>query len=144
MPVLTFVPPQVFESVWTCGGTEEDRAATFADLARINTLSMVMQAGSGHLGSSFSALDIVSWLYLTRMDVYGGDSRAPLTGTFFSSKGHDAPGVYAVLTATRRLDRSSCTPCAGWGGCPATQTSGPSGSRPTPARWGWASPRPRA
>lgn len=105
MPALTFVPPQVFESAWSAdGGTEETRAAAFADLARINTLSMVMQAGSGHLGSSFSALDIVSWLYLTRLDIYAGGSRAPLAGTFFSSKGHDAPGVYAVLTASRRLD----------------------------------------
>ena len=105
MPTLTFVPPEVFESVWTSGkGSPETRAAAFADLARVNTLSMVMQAGSGHLGSSFSALDIVSWLYLTRLDVYGGGSAAPLAATFFSSKGHDAPGVYSVLTASRRLD----------------------------------------
>lgn len=87
-------------------GTSESRAAAFADLARINTLSMVMQAGSGHLGSSFSALDIVSWLYLSRLDAYGDGSQAPLAATFFSSKGHDAPGVYAVLTATRRLNPS--------------------------------------
>jgi transketolase len=105
VPTLTFVPPEVFESTWrSAKGTPEERAAAFADLARINTLSMVMQAGSGHLGSSFSALDIVSWLYLTRLDVYGGGARDALAGTFFSSKGHDAPGVYAVLTATRRLD----------------------------------------
>jgi transketolase len=105
VPALTFVPPEVFESTWHSEkGTPEERAAAFADLARLNTLSMVMQAGSGHLGSSFSALDIVSWVYLTRLDVYGGDSAAELAGTFFSSKGHDAPGVYAVLTATRRLD----------------------------------------
>jgi transketolase len=105
MPVLTFVPPEVFEAAWTStDGTIEDRAAAFADLARVNTLSMVMEAGSGHLGSSFSALDVVSWLYLTRLDVYRDRSTAPLAATFFSSKGHDAPGIYAVLTATRRLD----------------------------------------
>jgi transketolase len=103
VPVLTFVPPEVFESAWSAAGTSEDRAIAFADLARINTLSMVMQAGSGHLGSSFSSLDVVSWLYLTRLDVYGSAPDAPLTSTFFSSKGHDAPGVYAILTATRRL-----------------------------------------
>ena len=105
MPALTFVPPEVFAKTWgSPKGSPEDRAAAFADLARVNTLSMVMQAGSGHLGSSFSALDIVSWLYLTRLDIYGETSSAPLAGTFFSSKGHDAPGIYAVLTATGRLD----------------------------------------
>jgi transketolase len=105
VPALTFVPPEVFESTWrSAKGTPEERAAAFADLARINTLSMVMQAGSGHLGSSFSALDVVSWIYLTRLDVYGDVDGEQPAGTFFSSKGHDAPGVYAVLTATRRLD----------------------------------------
>jgi len=55
----------------------------------------VARAGSGHLGSSFSSLDIVSWLYLNELG--RGENRADL---YFSSKGHDAPGLYAVLVAT--------------------------------------------
>ena len=70
------------------------RARLFADLARLNVLYMIARAGSGHIGSSFSSMDIVSWLHLEEMrqgDVY------------FSSKGHDAPGLYAVLTGLERL-----------------------------------------
>lgn len=62
----------------------------FAQMARFNTLYMIARAGSGHLGSSFSSLDIVSYLYL---EVLQGDDR------YFSSKGHDAPGLYSVLMA---------------------------------------------
>lgn len=62
--------------------------ALFAQMARFNTLYMVSRAGSGHLGSSFSSLDIVSWLYL---NVLTGNDR------YYSSKGHDSPGLYSVL-----------------------------------------------
>ena len=66
----------------------------FADLCRINVLYMITRAGSGHIGTSFSCLDLVSWLYLHEL---GPDD------VFFSSKGHDAPAIYAVLTALGRL-----------------------------------------
>ena len=51
---------------------------------------MIMEAGSGHIGSSFSSLDVVSWLYLYELEK---------NDVYFSSKGHDAPGLYSVLTA---------------------------------------------
>jgi transketolase len=56
-------------------------------MARLNTLYMISRAGSGHIGSSFSSLDILSWLYLSVLQK--GDR-------FFSSKGHDSPGLYSV------------------------------------------------
>src|SRR5436190_17115275 len=56
---------------------------------------MIERAGSGHPGTTFSCLDILSWLELEVMK--DGDR-------YFSSKGHDAPGLYAVLTALGRLD----------------------------------------
>jgi transketolase len=65
-----------------------ERAAAFADACRINTLTMIEYAGSGHIGTSFSSLDAVSWLHL---EVLRDGDR------YFSSKGHDAPGLYAVL-----------------------------------------------
>jgi transketolase len=67
----------------------------FADACRINVLYMVARAGSGHLGTSFSSLDIVSWLHLHVLRE--GDR-------YFSSKGHDAPALYAVLIGLGRLD----------------------------------------
>ena len=72
-----------------------ERAAAFADACRLNALYMIERAGSGHPGTTFSCLDIISWLHL---EVMGEGDR------YFSSKGHDAPGLYAVLTALGRLD----------------------------------------
>ena len=72
-----------------------ERAAAFADVCRLNALYMIERAGSGHPGTTFSSIDIVAWLHL---EVLGDGDR------YFSSKGHDAPGLYAVLTALGRLD----------------------------------------
>jgi transketolase len=66
------------------------RAVAFADACRINALYAIALAGSGHIGTSVSVLNILSWLHL---EVLEDGDRA------FSSKGHDAPGTYAVLTA---------------------------------------------
>ena len=71
------------------------RAQCVADACRINVLSMVAEAGSGHLGTSFSCLDVLAWLHLEAM---GPEDR------YFSSKGHDAPALYAMLIALGRLD----------------------------------------
>ena len=38
-------------------------------MCRLNTLATVKRAGSGHLGSSFSSLDIVTRLYFDHMNV---------------------------------------------------------------------------
>ncbi|MCI5212267.1 MAG: transketolase, partial [Candidatus Electrothrix sp. ATG2] len=64
-------------------------------MARINALYMIACAGSGHIGSSFSCLDIVSWLHLT--EIKDED-------IFFSSKGHDTPAYYSVMAGLGKLD----------------------------------------
>ncbi len=76
-------------------------ADLLAQILRINILYMIKRAGSGHLGTSFSAIDIMTWLWFYEM-------KAPNTGAlnadiFFSSKGHDVPALYAVLTALEKL-----------------------------------------
>ena len=58
------------------------KAELFAQMARFNALYMIARAGSGHLGSSFSSLDIVTWLYL---NVLQPEDR------YYSSKGHKNP-----------------------------------------------------
>jgi transketolase len=98
MAELRFVPRSEFERIEGLGLKPAARAALFATLCRINTLYMVARAGSGHLGSSFSSLDIVSWLYLN--ELHQGDASGDV---YFSSKGHDAPGLYAVLLGTGLL-----------------------------------------
>lgn len=75
-----------------------ERVGLFADACRLNCLYMIMKAGSGHIGSSFSVMDIIAWLHLEEFGVADGSP------VFFSSKGHDAPGYYSILLGLERLD----------------------------------------
>lgn len=87
---LTHLDQGAFQALLASRAPAREKTALFAQMARLNTLYMVARAGSGHLGSSFSSMDIVSWLYL---NVLRPEDR------YYSSKGHDAPGLYAVHTA---------------------------------------------
>ena len=92
---LQFVPASEFRRVLDAKGTSTAKAEAFAALARINTLYMIAGAWSGHIGTSFSSLDIMSWLFLNELrDLDKGPHTCDV---FFSSKGHDAPGLYSVL-----------------------------------------------
>ena len=77
----------------------DDALHLLADMSRVNTLSIVKRAGSGHLGSSFSAMDIVTWLYYRELNVLTAGLASPDRDIYFSSKGHDVPGLYATLYA---------------------------------------------
>jgi transketolase len=102
---LSYVPRDELARALALDVDAPRKAALFADLCRINTLYMIARAGSGHIGTSFSCLDIVSWIYLNELDAAGADTSIGPPGgdVFFSSKGHDAPAFYAVLTALGRL-----------------------------------------
>jgi transketolase len=76
-----------------------DDLALVADMCRANALTAVKRAGSGHLGSSFSALDIVVHLLWRELNVAQVGWEHPDRDVFFSSKGHDVPGLYAALHA---------------------------------------------
>lgn len=75
------------------------RMELFADMCRYNTLVAVKKAGSGHLGSSLSALDITTYLYLNEMNVFEVGFDSPDRDIYFSSKGHDVPGLYSLFYA---------------------------------------------
>ena len=92
---LIYVPVAEFRRVLAAKASAAARAEAFAALARINTLYMITGAWSGHIGTSFSSLEIMSWLFLNEIrDLDKGPDRCDI---FFSSKGHDAPALYAVL-----------------------------------------------
>lgn len=107
--IATFVPPDALARVLGSDADRHDVAAAFATAARLNTLGMIQLAGSGHIGSSFSSLDIVSWLLVEGLD---GDD------VFFSSKGHDVPGLYAALIGLGRLPFERTTGLRRLGGLP--------------------------
>lgn len=117
---LLHFPRSAFEAVTGSKGPAPARTHLFAQLARFNALYMIARAGSGHLGSSFSSLDLLSWLYLNEVE-FPRDR-------YFSSKGHDSPALYAVHTALgilpfekihalRRLDGLPGHPDVGTPGC---------------------------
>lgn len=106
---LSYLPQSAFSALLEGNYPAIEKTALFAQMARFNTLYMVARAGSGHLGSSFSSLDIVSWLFL---NVLKPQDR------YFSSKGHDAPGLYAVLTGLGILPHDKIHALRRLGGVP--------------------------
>ncbi len=114
---LFFVPVPEFARVRRLNMSNFERASLFADLCRLNALSMIAYAGSGHIGSSFSSLDIFTWLLLH--ELRGADKAedgAP--DLFFSSKGHDAPGLYAAMIALGLLPAENLRKLRRLGGLP--------------------------
>jgi transketolase len=76
-----------------------DDLGLLADMCRANALVAVKRAGSGHLGSSFSAMDLVVHLFYAELNTAEVGFDHPDRDVYFSSKGHDVPGLYAVLHA---------------------------------------------
>ena len=98
---LSFVSRETFRAVRASVADPIARAGLLADLCRINTLFMIMKAGSGHIGSSFSSTDIVTWLWTEYLRDPNGTSQD--ADVYFSSKGHDAPALYSLLIAIEKL-----------------------------------------
>jgi len=115
---LLFARKTEFDCVRASNAPAVERTALFATLARINTLSMIAAAGSGHIGSSFSSLDIVAWLHLNEMRIATRPGRGEERDVFFSSKGHDAPGLYAVMIALGLLPEDMLLRLRRLGGLP--------------------------
>lgn len=100
---INFVPLQELRRARQLAARDFAGLELMADYCRINTLSAVKLAGSGHLGSSFSAMDVVVWLYFHEMNTLAKGLKAPDRDVYLSSKGHDVPGLYSVLTAAEIL-----------------------------------------
>ena len=98
---LTLIPREEFERA-------RDDLALLADMCRVNALVAVKRAGSGHLGSSFSAMDVVVHLFYRELNTAEVGFDDPERDVYFSSKGHDVPGPYAVLHALGVLPPRSC------------------------------------
>lgn len=99
---LQYVPATELARIRELEAPAVTRTAAFAAACRINALYMIARAGSGHIGTSFSCIDLVAWLFLNEMRVAAGPDGS--RDLYFSSKGHDAPALYAVLTGLDLLD----------------------------------------
>jgi transketolase len=103
---LYYAPKEEFERVLGSALPKLQKVKIFADLCRLNTLYMIARCGSGHIGSSFSSLDIMSWMLVEHLKEDAVQDIEGSEGLFFSSKGHDAPGFYNVLLGLGKLDFS--------------------------------------
>ena len=117
MTPIRFVPRSEIDRLRAGLADRHQRARVTADAFRINALSMIAYAGSGHVGTSFSAMDLICWLWTeelvdTAPEARGGGDR------YFSSKGHDVPGLYSLLIGLGYLDASYLTGLRRLGGLP--------------------------
>lgn len=94
---IRLIPQKEFQRIRKIPMDEYDKLYLLADMCRANALATVKRAGSGHLGSSFSSLDIVTFLYYRYLNTAELGFSHPDRDIYFSSKGHDVPGHYAVL-----------------------------------------------
>jgi len=122
-PTIMTSPSGVELSFWSreqlldAWNTHHD-VAMMANGCRLNALSAIQGAGSGHIGTSFSSLDIM----VSVRKFLAGDSFLSANqidrGIFFSSKGHDAPALYAVMHLVRQLEDKDLLTLRRLGGLP--------------------------
>ncbi len=96
---ISFIPKEELDRIQRADMDKYEKLDIIADMCRLNALSSVKKAGSGHLGSSLSSMDINVMLYFSEMNVLQEGIDNPDRDLYFSSKGHDCPGQYSVLFA---------------------------------------------
>jgi len=125
--IIDLIPKSEFERVINSGINEPEKMRLFAEMCRYNTYVSVKKAGSGHLGSSFSAMDIITYLYLHEMNTLKLQYDSPDRDIYFSSKGHDVPGLYSLFFAFGLVNEKeilSLRKLGGLDGHPDVQTKG--------------------
>jgi transketolase len=80
--------------------------AITAAKARLLGLEMVYSAASGHIGGSFSAMDVLTVLYFNVMNIDPKNPSDPDRDRFVLSKGHCTPALYPVLSLRGYFDES--------------------------------------
>ena len=99
---LQYVPLKEIKKIREKVADKFLRAKILADVFRINSLYMIRHTGSGHPGSTFSCMDILTWLWTEEM-TNPNEKSVDHADIFFSSKGHDVPALYALLIGFEKL-----------------------------------------
>jgi transketolase len=116
VPDLLLVPKSELDRIRNADLPPDDRIGLLADACRLNALVAVKRAGSGHLGSTFSAMDVVAYLLFERLNTAAVGWGSPDRDVYFSSKGHDVPGLYAALYALGVIPRDRLLQLRRFGG----------------------------
>ena len=89
-----------FDEIKNCKSLAlHERLSVLADMIRLNTLTEIVNAHSGHIGASFSTIDILTVLYHHVMNVDPPRPKQKGRDIFILSKGHAAAALYAVLAS---------------------------------------------
>lgn len=97
---ISFIPLKELKRIQDTDLEKFEKLQIISDMCRLNAFSAVKCAGSGHLGSSLSSIDIVVYLYFHEMNTVQLGIDNLNRDIYFSSKGHDCPGHYSVLVAS--------------------------------------------
>lgn len=87
---------------------DKDEIKKFEDIAqeiRCSILTMVREAGVGHIGGSLSVTDILVALYFKVLNVDPGNPEWPDRDRLVISKGHSAAAIYSVLAERGFFDK---------------------------------------
>ena len=141
MPDLRLVPKPELDRLRSADVDQDARLALLADVCRLNALVAVKRAGSGHLGSTFSALDIVAHLLFDELDVPSAASTIPTETSSSRPRATTSPGCTRHSSRWVSCRRTGCSACAASAASMGIRTSACPGSRRAPARSGWASRR---
>ena len=76
---------------------EIDELKKLCNEIRIDILDSIVEAGSGHIGGSFSMVEIFVALYYEVMNINPKNPKMKGRDRFVLSKGHSCPCLYAVL-----------------------------------------------
>ena len=85
----------------------EEQLRLLADGARLirrRNISLIAEAGLGHLGGDLSATDIVATLFLSVLDIDPKDPKLPDRDRFVMSKGHSSGVLYTTLASCGFFD----------------------------------------
>jgi transketolase len=76
---------------------------------RVESISAIYAAGSGHPGGALSCADLLAYLFAVELKNLGPTGTAPDRDRFVLSKGHACPALYAVAGEMGWIPRASLT-----------------------------------
>ena len=91
---IFFVPYKEVKKIINLKLNDYSKAEFLALIHRLNTIAIIKKAGSGHMGTSLSAVDIFIWIKFFKYKTDKKNIKKNSRNIFFSSKGHDVPALY--------------------------------------------------
>ena len=99
-------------------GIYQRKLEEIARQVRIDVVTMLNAAGSGHTGGSLSATDLLVALFFGKINLDPFNPKWVRRDRFVLSKGHAAPAYYAVLSRLGFFDREELLTLRKFGSCP--------------------------